>query len=131
MAIKNIEEEYIPSTSKTQIPLTLTLSGAADLTVNTYYTLINNVVSLYIPPINGTATASTILLGYLPQEISPDFVLLFIGSVIQMGNLETQGLIGIQQDGALSIYQNIQGGNFTIGNPCGTYNGITLTYNLQ
>ena len=129
MATRNLEEGFITIPSNSQ-PITLNFTGAAIISVNCFYAINNKTALLYIPAFSTTAIMST---GTLYTQL-PDILLStnsfgFIGSVVNASNNETQGLITIASTGQLEITANISGDMFASGSICGTYSGITLTYN--
>ena len=135
MAKRNFDEGYIPlPTQSSKIPIQLNFTGALSYSVNGYYSISGDTASIYIPAYNGYATASDFLRADLPINLTPLNSITIMGSVVRAAPStlnEAVGLITISNTGQIIISDDIANDPFVLGYFCGTYNGQTLTYNLN
>ena len=135
MSWRSFTEGYlqIPG-AQSKTPITLNFTGAYSISVNGYYAIMGNTVSLYIPPFNGYASASDFLRVNLPPNLTPINSTTIIGSVVRAAPStlnEASGLITISNTGQIIVADDIANDPFIAGYFCGLYNGQTITYNLN
>jgi len=119
MAVRNIYDNFVNVSTKTNI--TLSFTGAGFVDIDCYYTINNNIVNLYIPMFSSLTITTGSLTAQLPQEITP----LTTTNNMFVIRPSTQSTITINSNGTITF------GPFTIGQNCGTLYGQTIIYNLN
>ena len=133
MSVRNINKGYY-DLSREATTVQLTFTGAATITVPCRFTVINGTVTCFIPTFSSMATVNAYLVTYIPAQFLPATSSLkyTTPSLMIVGNTQVPGVVAYNLiSGQLMMFPSLdQTVVFTNGQSCGSFENITLTWNL-
>ena len=113
---------------------TITLTGfTSTVTGTAVYSLTNNVVTLFIPPLTGTSNTTALTGSGLPAAITPATNHLGFPCIVQDNSsvIPNQQRVDVNSAGTLTFYTTVVSTTFTNSGTKGIPAGVNLTYNLN